>query len=663
MRISTTFLDFEINEKGNRAGFILNERPETAAMDSGFWRLILDDGMKTEIPVYSTDQEGTVRSCDRGLIVEYDHLVSEYGDEYPIRLQIRVEADGSLLRFTSAIENHDSAVRVNECFCPTADFTALYGPKEEDHMLIPIGLGTRVANPWKVLQDKTCQYYIHDEREVFWHVHYPSASMCWMGIESGGRFLYMARYDERIRCCFLSARQKIHSDPTNIMLTVDHFPMAKPGERVEMPPVVLGVLEGDWRSGAKEYRAWADRGFYRIQEKAEWVQNLTGWQRIIMRSQYGEDYYVAEDLPEIYKTGAKYGIHTLFLFAWWKDGMDRNYPYYLEPYPGAFQKLKENIQKVRDMGGRVILECNCHFLDPSNDYFREHGDELKIININGDDIRPSFTLGGFVYSGRGEFRVTYGAKVFPLACSCTQLWRDQVMSQMELMNGMDPDCLFMDCYGQAPYQPCFNSRHEHGNRVDEEWVGHRKLFAAAEQYCREQGKVLATEVVTDIAASYNQFVHGLINVSFEPSSDAYPPMFRYTFPEVITTDRGIRHSENDFDRQLRWSLAMGLRLDAELYVCRCTIDKDPKYAAEVGKYTEKLEQYGDFMLRGTFTVLDASPVPDCVKRAEYYSEDGKKILRVLYNISREPVEVRGMTLDDNEMRFDVFDKEEYLKNL
>ena len=140
-------------------------------------------------------------------------------------------------------------------------------------------------------------------------------------------------------------------------------------------------------------------------------------------------------------------------------------------------------------------------------------------------------------------------------------------------------------------------------------------------------------------------------------------MFRYTFPEVITTDRGIRHSENDFDRQLRWSLTMGLRLDAELYVCRCAIDRDPKYAAEVGKYTEKLNQYADFMLRGTFTVLDSTPVPDCIKRAEYYSEDGKRILRILYNISRDSVEINGTMLADNEMRFDVFEKEDYLRKI
>jgi uridine kinase len=37
----------------------------------------------------------------------------------------------------------------------------------------------------------------------------------------------------------------------------------------------------------------------------------------------------------LYKTGMKYGINTLFLFAWWKEGMDRAYPKYEEPYEGC----------------------------------------------------------------------------------------------------------------------------------------------------------------------------------------------------------------------------------------------------------------------------------------------------------------------------------------
>ena len=186
------------------------------------------------------------------------------------------------------------------------------------------------------------------------------------------------------------------------------------------------------------------------------------------------------------------------------------------------------------MGGRVILECNCHFLDPRSDFYKEHGDLVKIIDINGNEVRPSF-----VYYGRGEFRETYGSVQFPIVCAGTQLWRDQVVGQLKMMGDMGADCVFADCYGGCPYQPCFNDRHEHGSRVDEEWIYHRKFFDQALEYCNAAGKVLGTEVVTDIAASYTQFVHGLVNVNFKIRSEAFPQMFRYTFPEVITTERNI----------------------------------------------------------------------------------------------------------------------------
>ena len=281
----------------------------------------------------------------------------------------------------------------------------------------------------------------------------------------------------------------------------------------------------------------------------------------------------------------------------------------------------------------------------------------RILDINGNEVRPAF-----VYPGMGEFRATYGAKQFPLCCAGTARWRNQVLSQLKQMRELEADCLFADCYGGTPYQPCFNDRHEHGARVDEEWISHRKFFDSAVEYCKEENRVFAVEVVTDIAAAYTQFIHGLVNVDFKVKSDAFPALFRYTFPEVITTERGIRSEEGDFDRQLKCALVSGVRLDAELYVCRADLSRSPKYAAEVSNYTAVLNKYADFMLHGSFTVIDTSSLPYYIKRGEYYSADGTKVLRILYNAAKETTEsVCGVTLAPDEMRFDIFDRNEYEK--
>ena len=648
-------LVFAIGQDATGASFAIKGHESDASEDSEFWRLILDDGLRREIPVISTDQTGKVSMEGDGLVIRYGSLVSEYGDTYPVSFTVNVRQEDGLLKFSAEIENNTENVRVNECFCPMADFNSIAGDKAEDVLYWPQGPGERYVNPWKLLEDKAPYYYAHDEYETYMNLVYPRASMSWYGVESGDKFLYFARYDKDMRQCLLSIRHRI--DDTNLTFTVDHFPMARSGEKVDVPASVIGVIDGDWRDGADIYRAWADSSFYKAPEVAPWVRRMTGFQRIIMRSQYGLDYYKAEDLPAMYEAGAKYGIRTLFLFGWWKGGMDRDYPYYDEPYPGAFKELGDNIRKVQEMGGRVILECNCHFLDPQVDYYSKFGHEVEILDINGDPVPKSF-----VYQGRGELREKLGAKLFYLACAGTQRWRNQLMSQLRLMDSMGPDCLFIDCYGFCPYQPCFNHSHEHGYRVDEEWKYHRIFFNDAVRFCNDNGRVLATEGVTDLAGAYNQFLHGNIGADFKIKSNAYPQMFRYTFPEVITTVRNIYSSQGDYERQFRNALTMGMRLDAQLWVCRADISRDPAYAKAVGEYTALLDRYGEFFYDGKFTVIDRSELPYSIKRTEWYSKDSSKVMRVLYNSTGRTIsEYCGVTLGPGEIRFDIFNADDYCR--
>lgn len=651
MLLKTNYLNFKIDENGQNAAFFITGKEDKAVEGSDFFRLILDDGLRTEIPIVSSMQKGSVTEENGRLVMTYSNLVSEYGDVYDIAFTVVAQIVDGFIRFTPSLANNTKNTRINECMCPLADFTELFGAKEKDVIYMPNGLGERVENPWRFMKGLAQNWYYHDEREVFWHLHYPKATMSWYGVESDGRFLYVGRHDEKARACFLTVKQRIRSAQLNLMFGVNNMPMARPGESFEMSSTVIGILDGDWRSGADYYRAWAENTFYTVPEKEKWVKELTGWQRIIMRSQYGEDYYKASDLPKVYEEGAKRGVHTIFLFAWWKEGMDRNYPIYTEPYEGAWDELRDSIHKVQEMGGRIILECNCHFMDPHIDYYKKFGKEVAIVDINGNEYRQSF-----VYPGRGELRATYGAVQFPLCCTGSERWRNQVLSQLELLNSFDADCLFTDCYCVAPVQPCFNNKHDHGNRVDDEWTWKRDFFEKAAAYCKKEKKVLAGEIVCDVAAPYAQFIHGgLNNSNCDVNSRQFPALFRYTFPEVVTTARGIRDSEAQSRKNMKFSLVMGLRLDAELYVCRRDIGYDKGYSEMIAFHTEHLDKYGDFYYYGKFTVTDVRPIPNCIKRAEYLNPDGTKLLRVLYNSSNESQDYYGTALSPDEMRYDIFE--------
>ena len=225
--------------------------------------------------------------------------------------------------------------------------------------------------------------------------------------------------------------------------------------------------------------------------------------------------------------------------------MDNGYPEYNEPYPGAYKVLEENIRKVQEMGGHVILVCNAHFVDKSTDYYKKYGQEVELLNIEGNSYPKRFA-----YSGLGEFNSSYRGTDFAICCFGSERWRKQVISQLKMMgDDFGADCVFADCVGGCPMQPCFNPTHEHGYRPDGEWTGHRKFFQEAMDYSYASGKVFGTEVLTDIAASYTQFVHSLVNAEFKIKSNLCPEMFRYTFPEVITSCRHIQNSYGDFAKQ------------------------------------------------------------------------------------------------------------------
>ena len=70
--LRTKNLAFRVNDTGAAAEFAMQDN---ALKNGDFWRLILDDGLRTEIPVFSRRQRGTVRRQGQGLVIEYDGLL------------------------------------------------------------------------------------------------------------------------------------------------------------------------------------------------------------------------------------------------------------------------------------------------------------------------------------------------------------------------------------------------------------------------------------------------------------------------------------------------------------------------------------------------------------------------------------------------------------
>ncbi|MDR1788987.1 MAG: DUF6259 domain-containing protein [Opitutaceae bacterium] len=640
-------LVFSINTDASAARFSIPGSPMSQPQNPSFWRLILNDDRLSEIPVFSNAQSGRAEFRDGSLLIHYDFLTAQNGAAYDIALDIVIRPQNGLLSFHPTLANNDSRVRALELQCPVIEASNLCGPRRDDILYMPHATGRRLPNPWDALRAHSTDYLANDESEISWIVPYPRGSMAWMGVETGGRFLYLGRHDDKIRNCLLIARRDAqHVKKPNLALAIAHMPAARPGEKIALPPACAGLLPGDWRSGASTYRAWASAAFFKPVKINNWVREMNGWQRLILRSQYGRDYYTADDLPRLFETGNKHGINALFLFGWWNSGMDAGYPEYDisgEPYI----KLKENIKKVQDAGGHVILVCNANMIDPQTEFYKKHGANIIRHDINGNPYVSSF-----VYSDYSALRRLFAARQFHAVCYSSELWREQLMKQGRLMREFSPHCLFYDIFGSEPHQPCFNDKHPHGPRVDEDWSARRALYTQLANLCGPN--VLATEITVDIAAAHVQFIHTNDGFSGRESPAFFPQMFRQTFPEVILSNRGVRDESPGFDKKLKRAFLLGLIFDVEIFRCRGNLSDVPEYAKLVGELSKKRQQYKDFLINGKYSLTDNNRQAPNIYCAEYESADASRRLRILYNAGSEPFTSQkyGLTLRPDELRFD-----------
>lgn len=122
----------------------------------------------------------------------------------------------------------------------------------------------------------------------------------------------------------------------------------------------LNVYEGDWRVPARRYRDWAVANFHptRIEkQKPDWVRDIRAM--VIM----GLDRSVLDALTVRFDPRQT----ILYIPSWRSAGYDRDYPVYDEPY----EALKPFVERVHQLGFRVMLHVNYFGVDPLNAAYKE----------------------------------------------------------------------------------------------------------------------------------------------------------------------------------------------------------------------------------------------------------------------------------------------------
>lgn len=655
-------LRFSLSPDASRIVWSADGTPLAGTEGGDFWRIMADDGYYIEMTVHSADQHGTVTVDGSRTTVVYDGLVTDFGRKLDVKLTLTITDSGDGYTFDACVENRGDA-RINELEYPYIDLNRLVGERANDILYRPAGMGERIKNPWRALGTAHTEYMSSDYNEIKSTIVYPRpGTMTWLGIQSDKYFLYMGRHDERTRaCCLMNAIQPRESKTPRLVSSICHYPFARRGEAICTPPVVVTMAEGDWRLGSDIYGAFAHSTYFKPVEPRDWVKGMTGWQRIILRHQFGEIFWKYEDLPRLYLEGKKYGLDTLLVFGWWRGRFDNGYPHYeVDPELGGEEGLRAAIAEVQRLGGHVILYNNGILIDKNTDFYREHHKEAARIDIDGNEYEDHYK-----FENNGTVLRNYGYKSFVDACQATKIWHDKLIENGYFKLRFNPDSIFYDQIGGRS-KLCFNPAHEHGYRPDDEMVYRRRNMRDVRAILGPD-QAVGTECVNDSLICEVDYTHGCDRGAGYRSTLAgnvqtlFPEMYRRTFPEPIISNRWIHDCRRGWKDDLNHAFIYGMRFDVAIWRCRKVgIAALPEYGEHLKKLLDLKAEHSRFFYdwdRARFVCDTDLTLPEGIHCCEY--KNGDEHLFAMRSDAAETLTFdilgRSVTLAPQDVACEVFD--------
>ena len=599
---------------------------------AGLWRMYYNTLEQKEIEITPEDGEPLVSMCLDTIHVDYASLGGK-----AFELHLKIWAQDGQARFAASVGNNEPHTIIRELQYPLVGDMQL----PDDYKLLTTHTGGQIFDDpvAKIANVDTRALYMTPAQKFRqYDLQYPrnAASNCFafVGTEDG---LYFGSHDTSLQQTWhglraypqaaavgaevasdgigpyeltaegTSAQTKAAKDAighttedfNRLEAGFYRYPNAMCGDSWSNDCSVIVPYEGDWTQTSRIYRSWADTWWHH-DPVPQWVQDMTGWQRIIFKHQYGEYLRRYTDLPgHIADVGDSVGCNAVLAFGWWKEGMDNGYPNYtVDDTQGGDAAWKQAIAGYRARGGRLLLYFNGRLIDVESDFYRS-GDGGKV--ANKDNTGREFTE-HYKFTGQGTTLGYYDSRTFVIADMSKRLWRDQLIAWADRAMDYGADAVFYDQLGVAEEFPNWDLNREYP--VQDIFTGRYKAETLKEirdhVKARDPGFALGTEWLSDCTSQYCDFVH---IVEFTALPESFPEWFRYTFPEVIWSDRCVR-DDNDVPRRVGNTLLKGLRNDIEVFRCRGLIDETPVYQAYLAQINAIRHDFPDLLLEGLYTATD-----------------------------------------------------------
>lgn len=572
----------------------------------GIWRLYFDTHEQKEVQVSGEKNKPVIKQARDSIIIKYKGLKPdnriEPKQKFNLTLTVSLEAD--MVRFASRIENNEPHTIIRELQYPLVGDLNL--PK--DHRVLTTKAGGHFYDNIKELiateglgglskaYMTPAQYY----RQLEMEYPYKYVGANCFAVLSDKEGLYFGSHDETFQNTVHGLR--VYPSKPEVFDRLEcgfyKYPNCLSGKTWECKANVLAPYCGDWTQTSRFYRRWVDATWWDRLEPPMWVKKMTGWQRVIFKHQYGEYFFKYKDLyGRMLDVEKKVGSDAVLIFGWWKAGMDNSNPDYVpDPSQGGERGLKEAIKRYRDAGGHPLLYVNGKIIDRESEFYRSGKAKGLIFHDNSG----AECVENYKFTSHGSFLGSYNFRSFVVADTRNPVWRGYMKGWADMAYEYGASSIFYDQMGSVDKAPAFNWDLSGEFPIPDvcPLTAKRGALKECRDYIRSKYPdfAIGAEHITDCLSMYLDYNHG----------DGYLDFiewFRYTFPELIVSDRRIR-DDNDIERRVNWTILKGVRNDIEIYRCRDLIDKTPHYMEYLTKVNGLKKKYEGLLLLGKFCYMD-----------------------------------------------------------
>lgn len=596
--------------------------PAIVAQGDPWWTLTIQTSAQPAAPqvvLSAAHQKPRRETTANGIRLVYGSL-TDGSNIWKIGLTLDIRRRQDAFEISGELRNETEGSVVRD-FTSTA-LTGIAAPPATHPLLWPNGLGQRFTGKGKTAERSS---------------PYPSrrGTMQWCAFagEHGG--LYVGSHDPAHGAKTFTAR----FDPKtrHYRLAIRHQPFCGGGQRWTLPPTVLLPYSGSWHEAARFYRTWFD-SVEPLRTVPDWVRNSSGWLLCILKQQNGLVMWDYPALKQLCDVADQRGLDILGLFGWAQGGHDHLYPDYIpDPQMGGPEALRRVLKEAHRRGKRAIIYANGQLIDMGTDYYRLHGAEVPVLQANGTPFRQDWQ----------KYR-SFPAVKCVLACQSAKGWHDRMLSLARQAQSLGADGILFDQLGNTEPMECWAPNHGHpapsmvyaADRV--KWM----RGVADEMKRIAPGFIVMTEGLHDSVLDSISVFHGCVVGVYTPTEKemqagldrtateaAFPEMFRYTFPEVISTQR---HPTPMLNRMgANYACLYGLRYEIE-----------SRYAPDVRYLKEGViptrADYADVLHPPNVEMMAATPSSEATRYLKQLIEFQRRHAALLW---------RGRFVDDRGFQF------------